>query len=90
VMVQKNIQTLLKAQPEYIVTTSEFDNVKARLTMLERRRKPSPQDDPNRPQLKRAPNLKDGLARGAADSPKLAHSVAAPPESMKSAWQAGF
>jgi len=85
VTVQKNIQTLLKSQPEYIVTTSEFDNVKARLTMLEHRRKPGPQDDPNRPQLKRAPNLKDG-AKGLSDGPKLA-SLALPP---KPAWQAGF
>jgi beta-barrel assembly-enhancing protease len=90
VTVQKNIQTLLKAQPEYIVTTSEFDNVKARLAMLERRRKPGPQDDPNRPQLKRAPNLKDGLANGAADSPKLTSSGALPQAPPKLAWQAGF
>jgi predicted Zn-dependent protease len=57
VTVQKNIQDLLKSQPQYVVTTSEFNDVKARLAMLEHRRKPTPQDDPNRPQLKRAPNL---------------------------------
>jgi predicted Zn-dependent protease len=90
VTVQRNIQTLLKAQPEYIVTTSEFDNVKARLAVLERRRKLGPQDDPNRPQLKRAPNLNDGLTNGAAYSPKLARSVALAQASTKLAWQAGF
>ena len=63
VTVQKNIQDLLKSQPQYVVSTSEFSEVKARLKMLERRRKVAPQDDPNRPQLRRAPdrNLQAGL-----------------------------
>jgi predicted Zn-dependent protease len=55
VKVQKDIQEFLKAQPQYVVTTSEFDAVKARLAMLERRRKPTLDNDPNRPQLRRAP-----------------------------------
>lgn len=51
--VQKEIQTLLKAQPQYIVTTSEFNNVQARLrAILNRRQGDAP--DPNRPTLKRA------------------------------------
>jgi beta-barrel assembly-enhancing protease len=56
VTVQKNIQDLLKSQPQYVVTTSEFDSIKSRLAMLENRRKLMPQDDPNRPQLRRAPD----------------------------------
>ena len=36
---QKNIQELLKARPEYVVTTSEFNDVKARLAMLHNRKK---------------------------------------------------
>src|SRR5580658_7007397 len=36
---QKNIQELLKARPEYVVTTSEFNDVKSRLAMLHGRRK---------------------------------------------------
>jgi predicted Zn-dependent protease len=36
---QKNIQEILKARPEYVVTTSEFEEVKARLAMLENRRR---------------------------------------------------
>jgi beta-barrel assembly-enhancing protease len=56
VTVQKNIQDLLKSQPQYVVTTSEFDSIKSRLAMLENRRKLTPQDDPNRPQLRRAPD----------------------------------
>jgi predicted Zn-dependent protease len=42
VNVQKNIEELLKAQPEYIVTTSEFNNMKARLAALDWIPKPQP------------------------------------------------
>ncbi|HLH37639.1 MAG TPA: M48 family metallopeptidase [Bryobacteraceae bacterium] len=51
---QKNIQTMLKERPEYVVTTSEFNDVKDRLAMLHNRRKVD-QQDPNKPQLRRAP-----------------------------------
>jgi len=51
---QKNIQEILKAKPEYVVTTSEFDNVKGRLAMLHNRRKIDDKDL-NRPRLRRAP-----------------------------------
>ena len=57
VKVQKEIQTLLKTQPQYVVTTSEFNNVQARLRMILDRRK-SDAPDPNRPTLKRAPDRK--------------------------------
>src|SRR5580700_5489493 len=36
---QKNIQELLKARPEYVVTTSEFNDVKAHLLAMHNRRK---------------------------------------------------
>ena len=49
---QKNIQTILEAKPEYVVTTSEFNDVKAHLAMLENRR-PSEKDDENRPRLRK-------------------------------------
>ena len=52
VQAQKNIQELLKEQPQYVVSTSEFDRVKARLLALENRRKNQPYD-PNRPVLRR-------------------------------------
>jgi beta-barrel assembly-enhancing protease len=52
VHVQKNIETLLKAQPQYIVTTSEFANVKARLLALDWDRKPEPVG-PTPPTLRR-------------------------------------
>jgi beta-barrel assembly-enhancing protease len=51
---QKNIQELLKEKPEYVLNTSEFVDVKARLAMLENRRKIEPRDS-NRPRLRRSP-----------------------------------
>jgi predicted Zn-dependent protease len=53
---QKNIQDILKAKPEYVVTTSEFNTVKDRLTRLHARRKVDDKDkDSNRPTLRRGP-----------------------------------
>jgi predicted Zn-dependent protease len=47
----------LKTKPEYVVTTSEFNDVKARLTMLENQRRPDQaSQDPNKPTLRRNPN----------------------------------
>ncbi len=56
---QKNIQSMLKEKPEYIVTTSEFNDVKARLAMLHNRRKVDSKDL-NRPQLRKAPGANGG------------------------------
>jgi predicted Zn-dependent protease len=54
---QKEIATILKAKPEYVVTTSEFNDVKARLAALHNTRKLSAKDvDPNKPTLRRNPN----------------------------------
>ncbi len=53
---QKQIATL-KAKPEYVITTSEFNDVKLRLAMLENQRRPDKtSDDPNKPTLRRNPN----------------------------------
>jgi len=53
---QKEI-TDLKPKPEYVVTTSEFNDVKSRLAMLENQRRPDKtSDDPNKPTLRRNPN----------------------------------
>ena len=54
VKVQEMIAKYLKEKPEYVVTTSEFDDVRDRLLMLENRHKATP-DDPNRPRLRKAP-----------------------------------
>jgi len=51
---QKNIQENLEARPEYVVNTSEFNEVKARLAMIENRRKVD-NKDPNKPQLRKKP-----------------------------------
>ena len=52
---QKNIQEILQAKPEYVVTTSEFNDVKGRLLALHNRRKPDDTKDSSRPRLRRAP-----------------------------------
>src|SRR5437899_3787647 len=54
VAAQKNIQELLKERPEYVVTTTEFNNAKLRLIALHNRRKIN-EKDLNRPQLKKKP-----------------------------------
>jgi predicted Zn-dependent protease len=50
---QKEIATILPAKPQYIVTTSEFDDVKARLASIENRHKVLDQKDANKPSLRR-------------------------------------
>jgi predicted Zn-dependent protease len=47
----------LRPRPEYVVNTSEFNDVKARLEMLENQRRPDKTAaDPNKPTLRRNPN----------------------------------
>lgn len=71
---QKNIQQMLKERPEYVVNTSEFNDVKARLAMLHNKRKLDPRDA-NRPQLRRAPGsgtqTDGGASTGSDDRPTL-------------------
>ena len=47
---QSHIQQLLKAQPEYVIDTSEFQNVKTRLAMQENVHRLNKRDD-RRPTL---------------------------------------
>jgi hypothetical protein len=56
---QEEIQTILAPKPEYVVNTSEFNDVRNRLSMLHNRRKIT-NDDPNRPKLRRAPGTGTG------------------------------
>jgi beta-barrel assembly-enhancing protease len=51
---QKEIATILPARPQYIVSTSEFDDVKARLAMIENRHKVLEEKDGSKPSLRRA------------------------------------
>lgn len=65
---QKNIQEILAAKPEYVVNTSEFNDVKARLMAMHNRRKVDDKDL-NRPKLKRNPGNGpvDGDGKGKGD-----------------------
>ena len=50
---QKEIETILPARAQYIVSTSEFDDVKSRLATIENRHKVLDEKDGNRPSLRR-------------------------------------
>ena len=51
---EDEIATILPAKPDYIVTTSEFDDVKARLARIENKRKLNDKKDGNKPTLRRS------------------------------------
>ncbi len=53
---QKNIQEYLKAKPEYVLNTSEFEDVKARVMAMHNRRQITNPKDAGRPTLRRNPN----------------------------------
>jgi predicted Zn-dependent protease len=50
---QEEIRKVLPSKPQYVVTTSEFDEVKARLASIENRHKVLDQKDANKPSLRR-------------------------------------
>ena len=50
---QKEIATILPARPQYVVSTSEFDDVKARLATIENRHKIIEEKDGSKPSLRR-------------------------------------
>ncbi|MEO6807332.1 MAG: M48 family metallopeptidase [Edaphobacter sp.] len=51
---EEEIATILPSRPDYMVTTSEFDDIKARLARLENKRKINNGKDGNKPTLRRA------------------------------------
>jgi len=63
---QKNIQEYLKERPEYVVTTSEFNDVKTRLASMHNKRKIDNQDL-NRPTLRKAPGSGTSSGSGSGD-----------------------
>jgi predicted Zn-dependent protease len=65
---QKNIEDLLKAKPEYVVTTSEFNDVKGRLQAMHGRRRLDDKDT-GRPTLKRTPGGKTAPVDGTTGTP---------------------
>jgi beta-barrel assembly-enhancing protease len=64
---QDEIRQILPSKKEYIVTTSEFDDVKARLAAIENRHKVIDQKDANKPSLRRA-STSDGNGNGGDQS----------------------
>jgi predicted Zn-dependent protease len=57
---QEEIRKILPSKPQYVVTTSEFDEVKARLASIENRHKVLDQKDANKPSLRRTSTSSDG------------------------------
>jgi beta-barrel assembly-enhancing protease len=74
---QKEIATLLPPRAEYVVTTSEFDDVKARLARLENKRKMNDGGKGSQPTLRRAsstntdPNAPPDSTQQGNDRPTL-------------------
>ena len=56
---QDEIRKILPAKPQYVVTTSEFDDVKTRLAALENKHKLLDQKDASKPSLRRTSNTSD-------------------------------
>jgi beta-barrel assembly-enhancing protease len=56
---QDEIRKILPAKQQYIVTTSEFDEVKARLAAIENKHKLLDEKDANKPSLRRTANKDD-------------------------------
>ena len=64
---QDEIRKILPAKPQYIVTTSEFDEVKARLAAIENKHKCSTRRTRNKPSLRRTSNTSDKSTDGKSD-----------------------
>jgi predicted Zn-dependent protease len=56
---QEEIRKIIPAKAEYVVTTSEFDEVKARLAAIENKHKLLDEKDANKPSLRRTSNPSD-------------------------------
>jgi beta-barrel assembly-enhancing protease len=72
VNIENEIATILPARPDYVETTSEFDDVKARLARIENKRKTNDGKGGNTPTLRRVggpsdPNSTSGNGSGTSD-----------------------
>ena len=65
---QEEIARILPARDEYTVTTSEFDDVKARLARIENKRRLIDTKDKNRPSLRRASTTGDDKTAQPSDT----------------------
>jgi hypothetical protein len=73
---EDEIATIMPAKPDYMVTTSEFDDVKARLARIENKRKINDGKGGNKPTLRRVgsntdPNSNDPNSTSGDDRPTL-------------------
>ena len=70
---QDEIRKILPAKQQYVVTTSEFDEVKARLATIENKHKVLDEKDANKPSLRRTSNTSDksGDTKSDDDRPTL-------------------
>src|SRR5579871_768236 len=70
---QEEIRKILPAKQQYIVTTSEFEEVKARLAAIENKHKLLDEKDGNKPSLRRTSNTSDksGDTKSDDDRPTL-------------------
>jgi predicted Zn-dependent protease len=64
---QAEIAHILPAKDEYTVTTSEFDDIKARLARIENKRRLTDSKDTKRPSLRKASTSKDDKSAQPAD-----------------------
>jgi predicted Zn-dependent protease len=65
---QEEINRILPSRPEYVMDTSEFQDVKARLASIENRRKLNDDKDKSRPTLRRTASDKRPTDSGSGDS----------------------
>ena len=74
---EEEIATIMPAKPDYVVTTSEFDDVKSRLARIENKRKLNDKSKGNKPTLRRVggtnndPNSTGGTSTTGDDRPTL-------------------
>jgi hypothetical protein len=75
---EDEIATIMPARPDYVVTTSEFDDIKARLARIENKRKINDKGNGNKPTLRRVGsgsgnNDPNNPASTTDDRPTLGH-----------------
>ena len=74
---EDEIATIMPAKPDYVVTTSEFDDIKTRLARIENKRKVNDKNNGNKPTLRRAggtnndPNNPNSTTNSGDDRPTL-------------------
>ena len=74
---EQEIATIMPSKPDYVVTTSEFDDIKTRLARIENKRKLNDKSGGNKPTLRRVggtnndPNDPNSPANSGDDRPTL-------------------